>query len=469
MSKREISSPGPQPPRREAAEETVPQFAATFSIPRIELFVEREGGAECKRSAVVDGDFIRIGSHASNELVLNDPMVSRFHCELSCDSRGWKLKDSGSLNGTRVNGTRTRDADIEPPNCRIELGTSVIWVREFGTAGDAVLPAIPSFGGLYGSSVAMRRLYDLIRRVAKGNTDVLLEGESGTGKELITREIVQRSSRAGKPFVVVDCGAISPSLIESELFGHLRGAFTGADRNRVGAFEEADGGTLFLDEIGELPLEMQPKLLRAIAEREVRRIGENNRRKVDVRVIAATNRKLEREINQGRFREDLYFRLSVVTLRVPPLRDRLEDIPILVRSFLDALGAADKADLFTPEVLEDMKRYDWPGNVRELRNYVERRVVLGVYEPQAENRAAKGGAASNSMGMADGEAIDLDVPFKKAKDTLIEGFEKRYLTALLEWSEGNVSRAARKASMDRVYLHRLLHHYGMRRGSSLSD
>lgn len=456
--------------KKMTSEETTPQFSVTFSIPRIELVVEREAGAERKRTVVVDGDRVRIGSHASNDLVLNDPMVSRFHCELSRDSRGWRLRDSGSLNGTRVNGTRTRDADVEPPACKLELGSSSIVVRELGTAGESQLLPVPNFGGLYGSSVAMRRVYDLVKRVAKGNTDVLIEGESGTGKELVTREIVQRSARAGKPFVVVDCGAISPNLIESELFGHLRGAFTGADRNRVGAFEEADGGTLFLDEIGELPLEMQPKLLRAIAEREVRRIGENQRRKVDVRVIAATNRKLEREINQGRFREDLYFRLSVVTLRIPPLRERLEDIPMLVRYFLDSLNATDKADLFTPEVLEEMKRYDWPGNVRELRNYVERRVIFGAADPQAEGSESElDGAHSRPDEKASAVAVDLNVPFKKAKDSLIEAFEKKYLTALLDWSEGNVSRAARKANLDRVYLHRLLHHYGMKRGGSLAD
>ena len=316
----------------------------------------------------------------------------------------------------------------------------------------------------------MRRLFDRMKHAARSDSDVLIEGESGTGKELVTRELVQRSSRADKPFVVVDCGAISPNLIESELFGHTRGAFTGADRARVGAFEDANTGTLFLDEIGELPLEVQPKLLRVLAEREIRRMGENQRRKIDVRVVAATNRKLEREVNQGRFREDLFFRLSVVTLRVPPLRDRIEDVPMLVYSFLDALDANSKADLFTPEVMAEMRRYEWPGNVRELRNFVERRIIFGgsaeaageVDEVDEVNERPSSPAPAPA-------SVNIEVPFKQAKEAVVEAFEKRYLAALLEWSEGNVSRAARKANIDRVYLHRLLRHYSLKPGSSLND
>jgi DNA-binding NtrC family response regulator len=440
------------------------QLTGAIELPRIELYVEREAGKDAPRTVVVDSDYIRIGSHASNDLVLSDPLVSRFHCQLTRGPSGFRLLDTGSLNGTRVGGTRTRDADLELPDCRIDLGESTIRVRELGSASEAKLSTSPSFGALYGSSVVMRRLFDLIKRAARG-PDVLVEGESGTGKELVTRELVQRSTRANNPFVIVDCGAISPNLLESELFGHARGSFTGADRARVGAFEEADTGTLFLDEIGELPLEMQPKLLRAIAEREIRRIGENQRRKVDVRVIAATNRKLEREVNQGRFREDLYFRLSVVTLRVPPLRDRIEDVPLLVRYFLDALNASDQAQLFTPEVLDEMRRYDWPGNVRELRNYVERRVIFGGASAEEEPSER----TSSSPPVAEEAAVDINTPFKQAKEVVIEGFERRYLKALLEWAEGNVSRAARKANLDRVYLHRLLHHHGLRRGSALSD
>src|SRR5262249_2119074 len=254
--------------------------------------------------------------------------------------------------------------------CRIELGHSVVRVRDLGALGEAPVSRWPTLGSLTGGSVPMRRLFGLIKRVAKSGSDVLVEGESGTGKELIATEIVALSGRAKKPLVIVDCGAVSPQLIESELFGHLRGSFTGATRDRAGAFEAADGGTVFFDEIGELPLDMQPKLLRALAAREVRRIGENKARKGDVRVVAATNRQLEREVNSGRSREALFYRLSVLTVRVPPLRERMDDLQVLVEHFLRERDASEKVSLFTPDVYEEMRCHDWPGNVRELRNYV---------------------------------------------------------------------------------------------------
>lgn len=310
----------------------------------------------------------------------------------------------------------------------------------------------------------MRRLFALVERVAASDSNVLIEGESGTGKELVASEIVRAGSRAKKPFVIVDCSAISPNLIESELFGHTRGAFTGADRDRVGAFEAAQGGTVFLDEIGEMPLEMQPKLLRALEAREIRRIGEASTRKVDVRVIAATNRRLEREVNQGRFREDLYFRLSVVTLRVPPLRERIEDLPLLVRNFLEVLGANESAHLFTKDVLDDLARHEWPGNVRELRNFVERTVVLQTTTPTYSD-APFGNRSPSQPPRGENAAppaVDLAVSFREAKERTIAEFERRYIGSLLDWSDGNISRAARKAQMDRMNLYRLIQRYGLR-------
>jgi DNA-binding NtrC family response regulator len=323
----------------------------------------------------------------------------------------------------------------------------------------------------------MRRLFALLERVGRSETNVLIEGESGTGKELVAAEIVRRGPRAQRPFVIVDCSSISPNLIESELFGHMRGAFTGADRDRIGAFEAAHGGTVFLDEIGEMPIEMQPKLLRALEAREVRRIGETATRKVDVRVVAATNRRLEREVNSGRFREDLYFRLSVVTLRVPPLRDRLEDIELLIRTFLETLNAQTSAHLFTKEVLADLARYDWPGNVRELRNYVERTVVLQTVGPTSsgeERRTIAPSAGTVASAAADGNATskldaDITVQFRTAKERVIAEFEKNYVTALLEWADGNISRASRKAAMDRMNLYRLIQRYGLRDAGQLKD
>ncbi|WP_437289551.1 sigma 54-interacting transcriptional regulator [Sorangium sp. So ce406] len=442
--------------------------AEVVAVPRLELCVEREAGKPANRSMVLDGDFIRVGSHPSNDLVLADRAVSRFHCILERVRSTFRLTDVGSRNGTYIAGVRVRDADAVLPECRIELGESVVRIRDADAVAETEIARAPSFGALQGLSVPMRRLFPMLERVAKSAPDVLIEGENGTGKEVIATELVQRSARAHKPLVIVDCGAISPNLIESELFGHVRGSFTGASRDRAGAFEEADGGTVFLDEIGELPLEMQPKLLRALASREVRRLGEGRVRKVDIRVIAATNRRLEREVNSGRFREDLYYRLSVLTVRVPPLRERKEDILLLVQCFLNELGAIDKMSLFPPEVIEEMKRHDWPGNVRELRNYVERRVVLGdgaaMGATAQDERSAAPAAAAAPAAPA---AANIEMPFKEAKDAIIDRFERDYLAALLEWSNGNVSRAARKAGLDRMYLHRLLQRHGLRRAAAL--
>jgi transcriptional regulator with GAF, ATPase, and Fis domain len=433
-------------------------------LPQIELLVEREGGKPTTRTVVVDSDFIRIGSHESNDLVLNDRSVSRLHCTMERSANGFRLNDAGSLNGTWVYGIRVRDADILP-DCRIDIGESSLRLRPAATVSETTLPEAINLGAMFGGSVRMRRLFHLVRTVAKSSSDVLIEGENGTGKEVIATELVQRSPRGKKPLIIVDCGAISPSLIESELFGHVRGAFTHAVRDRAGALEEADGGTVFLDEIGELPLDVQPKLLRALASREVRRVGDNRLRKVDIRVIAATNRRLDMEVNNGRFREDLYYRLSVVTVRVPPLRERKEDIPILVQHFIRQFGALDKEHLFTPELLEDMSRHNWPGNVRELKNYVERRIALGTemladVEQDISPRTGVEGASA-------APEVSIEVPFKQAKESVVTRFERAYLEALLAWSGGNVTRASKKARLDRIYLHRLLQRYGLRRGAAL--
>jgi DNA-binding NtrC family response regulator len=329
-------------------------------------------------------------------------------------------------------------------------------------------------------------MFAVLERVAASEIDVLIHGESGTGKELVATELVQRSARADGPVVVVDCGSISPNLVESELFGHVRGAFTGADREREGAFEAADGGTLFLDEIGELPLELQPKLLRALEAREVRRVGQTKMKRIDVRVIAATNRDLEREVNRGRFREDLYYRLAKVSVRVPSLRDRLEDMPLLVTAFLASLGGRDASKLFSPAVIEEMQLHDWPGNVRELKNYIERSVVLDDVPPasrrsgtiRAYGRPGPGEQAGGEIRNADArtelrsdppprtgsEAPPTDVPFRVAKESAIAAFEKAYLAPLIERCNGNVSQAAREARMDRMYLHQLAQKHGFKVG-----
>ncbi len=412
-----------------------------------------------------EGPVCRIGTHSSNDLVLADPSVSRFHCKLTSDEAGWRVQDNGSLNGTELNGVRVRDADLGNEGA-LALGDCLLQVRPLEGAGPesaSDLPACVSFGALTGTSVPMRKLFAYLEKVAASDINVLIEGESGTGKEVVASEIFQRGPRADRAFVIVDCGAISPSLVESELFGHVRGAFTGADRDWVGAFEAANGGTVFLDEIGELPLELQPKLLRALEARAIRRVGETRARKVDVRVIAATNRDLEREVNRGRFREDLYFRLAVMMVRVPPLRDRVDDIPGLVRSFLASLGVgpSDPRDVFSPRVLASLADHDWPGNVRELRNYVERSVVLQEALPAAPRRVAAA-APAEAPAASPPEGDGAPVPFKLAKDAVVDGFERQYIASLLESTGGNISKAARLGGMDRMYLHRLVQKHGLK-------
>jgi transcriptional regulator with GAF, ATPase, and Fis domain len=440
--------------RTESSVATIRQLIDTVVIPRLTITVERENGQFAQRTVIHDGDLCRIGTHASNDLVMVDPAVSRFHCRLVREDGGWRVRDTGSLNGTKIDGVRIRDADL-PTEGALMLGDSIVRVRA-GEAQQEVVPMVPSFGAIAGTSVAMRKLFALLEKVAQSDINVLIEGESGTGKELVATEIVQRGARVDKPFVIVDCGAISPNLVESELFGHVRGAFTGAERERVGAFEAADSGTVFLDEIGELPLELQPKLLRALEAREIRRVGETRARKVNVRVVSATNRDLEREVNKGRFREDLYFRLAVLQVRVPPLRERIEDLPILIRVFLQALGVPEQERLFGPTVLAEMSKHDWPGNVRELRNYVERSVVLQSAVPAAQTRRSAPSSPQLTLG------ADIRIPFKIAKDSAVDAFERSYLSALLEACGGNMSKAARTAGMDRMYLHRLVQKHGLR-------
>ena len=464
----ERSTRPPQVPPSPDRHATLPHFAAVVvpsPAPRIEVSVEREAGQPRSRSVAHDGVFVRIGSHPSNDVVLADPTVSRFHLALERGSSCWQVRDQGSLNGTRIGGVVVRDADVPSSGCTLEIGDSVVRVREVGSTRLDDLSASTNLGGLQGKSPAMRRLFALLERVAQSDSTVLIEGESGSGKELVATEIVRRGTRADKPFVIVDCGAISPSLFESILFGHCRGAFTGADRDRIGSFEAASGGTLFLDEIGEMPLEMQPKLLRALQSREICRVGETKPRPVNVRILAATNRRLEREVNHGGFREDLFFRLAVITVRVPPLRERLEDLELLVPALLESLGVPRSSSLFDPMAMARLAAHNWPGNVRELRNFVERAVVLDT----TSGAMNSSDAPSDEPGHRVVAEVDLDVPLRLAKENLIANFERKYLARLLEWSNGNVSRAARRAAMDRINLHRLIQRYGLRSSRSIKD
>ncbi len=409
-------------------------------------------------------DALTIGSHQGNGLVLADPTVSRFHARIELDPSGHLLTDLDSTNGTFIDGMRVHAAWL-PPRARLTLGdveASFELEREETEIG--LLPA-DRFGALWGKSPSMRRLFAILERVAPTDATVLVQGETGSGKELVAGELHRFSPRRDGPFVVVDCAGLPETLIEAELFGHEKGAFTGAYQTRAGAFEQAHGGTLFLDEIAELPLGLQAKLLRGIEARMVKRLGGNEWRSVDVRVIAATHQDLPRLCNQRLFREDLYFRLSVVTVRVPPLRERLEDVPLLVGALLDEAGIADETRL-DPELLEALTRRRWPGNVRELRNVVQRALILGA-------EALGDGEATDELPAVVPEQAHAgeppEEPYKLAKARTIEAFERTYLQNLLARHQGNVARAARAGEVDPAWIFRLVKRYaidlaGLRRG-----
>jgi len=397
-----------------------------------------------------DGTVV-IGTHPDAGLTLKDSTISRYHVELAARPDGVRVRDLESTNGTYLGGTRIAEVIVEE-EATISLGKTVLKVGM--TEADLGTPdAQATFGQAVGASATMKQLFGILERVSQSDSTVLLLGETGTGKEVLARAIHERSRRAARPFVVVDCGAVAPSLIESELFGHIKGAFTGAIADRNGAFLEADTGTVFLDELGELPLELQPKLLRVLEAGTVRRVGEDKHRKVDVRIVAATHRDLEREVEANRFRRDLYYRLAVVPVTVPPLRDRLEDIPLLAQHFVKGMG---RGEFELPRtLLSRFSAYHWPGNVRELRNLVERALAGADVEPLAQE-------PSNARVLVSNTESITDIPFKEAKERLIDGFTREYLIALLEKCGGNISQMAREAGIARNYVHRLVTKYGLK-------
>ena len=310
---------------------------------------------------------------------------------------------------------------------------------------------------LLGESMPMRRLHTQLGRVGPTDATVLIQGETGTGKELVARALHDRSARAGGPFVVVDCGALPESLLDAELFGHNRGAFTGAVAARTGAFEAADGGTLFLDEIGELPLPMQPRLLRALEQRAVRRLGQNDFRPVDVRFVSATHRDLLGMVKAGTFREDLYFRLAVLCVTIPPLRERSADVVLLAEHFL----SPDHRPLLTRELEAELAARVWPGNVRELRSFVERLKAVGATDALAMSTEARPPADPAAAGAVTMSEELLDLSFSEARDRGFAALERQYVEALLARHGRKISAAARAAGIQRTYLHRLVRKHGL--------
>lgn len=431
---------------------------------RLELTVKT--GPDAGKRCEVDGDAVIVGKRPDCDLVLTDDTVSRRHLRIqrtrTTAGEAWRVVDLGSTNGTKLHGVRIKDAPIEAGavleagQVEIAFAPTPLDVEEFSWPE-------PRYGPLLGRSSAMRRLFGLLDRIAPTDATVLVEGETGTGKGAVAQALHAASRRASAPFVVVDCGAVQRHLVESELFGHVQGAFTGAVADRPGAFERADRGTVFVDELGELSPDLQPKLLRVLDAREVRRVGAPSAHPVDLRVIAASRRDLSREVERGVFREDLFFRLSVVTIRLPPLRERAEDIPLLAEHFLESV--AESRGLPAPRLddatVDRLTAHDWPGNVRELRNVMERAVLLSAVRP---GQRLEIGALPKSKAEArpprSSEAFDPSLSFSESKEKWLDAKEAAFVTWLLAEHEGNVSAAARAAKMDRKYLHKLLQKHG---------
>ncbi len=418
-------------------------------------------GAAKGQSARIPGDMgtaLKVGKATDNDLVLPDDTVSRNHLTITRTAEGMKLVDLGSTNGVRIGGAKIKEAIVEPGSL-IRAGEVELAVRVELKGVEVPASEHELFGLALGQSMAMRRIFGLLERISPTAATVLLTGETGTGKDVLARSIHLASPRNKQPFEVVDCGAVTHSLIESELFGHERGAFTGAIASRAGAFERAATGTLFLDEVGELPLELQPKLLRVLEAREFRRVGGNKTMAADVRIVAATTRDLPREVERGKFREDLYFRLAVVPIHVPPLRSRPEDIPLLARKILDA--NADSQGMIIPDdAMLSLRAHDWPGNVRELRNILERAAYIaraaGDTEVRLVGLPARARTSSPEMFV-----FESSLSYRETRARYDGLFEKKYVTWLLGRHNGNISAAAREAQMDRKHLTDLARKHGV--------
>jgi len=402
---------------------------------------------------------VKIGKSPENDVVIDHPTVSRTHLVVVRQRDRFLVRDLDSTNGTFIDGAQIKEGYLRP-GVLLEVGD--VQLRFQPTVAPLEIEAAQEgrLGDLVGKSLAMRQIFALLERIAPTDSTLLLVGETGTGKGAAAKLIHKLSPRSRGPLVVFDCAAVSDSLIESELFGHEKGAFTGAVAQRIGCLERAHGGTLFLDEIDDLGMDLQPKLLRAIEDREFRRLGASSAPvSFDARIIAASKKNLWAETQAGRFREDLYFRLSVFTVGLPPLRDRKEDISQLV----DAFAGEGLWERLPATVRDQFLAHTWPGNVRELRNALERaRHMADIPELSADSLLKE---FSSSTGAAapqgDYVAVDYSGPFKDRKDELIRGFEREYLTRLLSRSKGNVAKAAREAELDRKHLYSLLHKYGL--------
>jgi transcriptional regulator with GAF, ATPase, and Fis domain len=451
-----------------------PDGATTLHLRKCRIAVEVDGEWV---EHVFDQAVVTLGSQADNDLVLSDDTVSRNHCRLYQEGSAYVLRDLDSTNGSFINNVRIKEAYLKP-GCRVELGNSKLQFNSFDEEVQIRPSTEERFGGIIGTNMQMRKIFGILEKISPTDTTVVIEGETGTGKEVVAQTIHQTSLRADKPFVVFDCSAVPANLIESELFGHEKGSFTGAIMARQGLFEMANGGTIFLDELGELSPKLQPKLLRVLETREVRRVGSTRFVRVDVRVIAATNRRLDEEVRAGRFREDLYYRLSVVRVFLPPLRERREDIALLARHFLYTGRFNKDADgnhrirEFSREVLDAMRAYDWPGNVRELLNVIERACSFAETETielpdlppniiDTSHMKRLSELKPRLMSESESDAIEDLGSFKDAKEKWVATFEQDYILNLLRKNSFNISHAAREADIDRKYFRKLMKKYGI--------
>jgi DNA-binding NtrC family response regulator len=396
-----------------------------------------------------------VGTGTEVDLALSDDRVSARHVSVRIDGSRFVITDLGSTNGTFFEGSRITEVTV-PAGTTLLVGRTALRVEPEAQPLDLPPSQARRFGELVGESLAMREVFAVLERVAATDATVLVEGETGTGKELVARALHDASPRRRGPFVAVDCGALPEGLLESELFGHVRGAFTGAAQARSGMLVRADGGTLFLDELGTISPTVQARLLRVLEERVVRPLGGDTERTIDVRVIAASRDDLDAEIAAGRFRADLMYRLAVVRVTLPPLRSRREDIALLVRELLRRRGLLDEAPAGTN--LDRLLAHGWPGNVRELRNVLDRALALAPGAQRFTDLAIRVDATPLA---GDGIAVRSDLPYAEAKAHVLHELERRYIADVLARADGNLSAASRSSGIDRKHLRTLARKHGL--------
>ncbi len=445
-----------------------------FPVQKITLIVA--SGPDKGVTKTFEKPVIRLGADPLCDVVLSDPTVSRMHAEVRRRGETIELVDLDSTNGTFIDGISVGRVDLKP-NSVFQVGRTQFRLTSRKETVPVQVTDQTRYGNIVGASPALREIFSILDRVAPSDLSVVIEGETGTGKELIAQALHEQSSRKDKPFVVFDCSAFPATLLESELFGHEKGSFSGAMNRHRGVFERADGGTIFFDELGEMDIEFQAKFLRVLETGDVRRVGGEKVFNVDVRVVAATNRNLEELVEEKLFRRDLFYRLAKVRFNLPALRSRSEDVPVLAEHFLEMLTANNAAKpLITENAIRALQMYHWPGNIRQLKNVIEKAVALctegtitaeylshelGLQDinPQRTSMPLPAASADSRHVVVMTAVVGADdnlIPFREAKESIVDSFEHQYLGRLLEKNGGNISAAAREAEVDRRHLYRLL-------------